>query len=73
MNRAPKIILYLLLAGTAAVMLTPMVWLLAASLKGDPVKGPNTNKLLRYYKDLHKSLDKQANQARLPDKFRSYP
>ena len=34
MNRAPKVLLYILLAGTAVVMLTPMVWLLAASLKG---------------------------------------
>jgi len=43
------------------------------SLKSDPVKAPNNTKLLKYYKGLHKSLDKQANQASLPDKFRSYP
>ena len=45
----------------------------SAQAKGDPAKAPNLNKLLRYYKGLHKSLDKMANQARVPEKYRVYP
>ncbi|TDJ57691.1 MAG: TIGR02281 family clan AA aspartic protease [Nitrospina sp.] len=47
--------------------------ILAARAQGDTTKVSNLKKLLRYYKGLHKSLDKRANQVRVPKEYRVYP
>lgn len=47
--------------------------ILAARAKGDTAKAFNLKKLLRYYKGLHRNLDKRANQVRVPKEYRVYP